>query len=470
MWSSLDNFASQGITFAIGIVLARLLDPKEFGIIGMTTIFISVSETFINSAFSEALIRKKDCTQDDYSTVFYYNLAVGLLLFAILYFSAPWISKFFGEPDLKNIVRALSMVLILSSLTVIQHTILRKRVDFKLLTRISLIASVGSGLIAILLAIRGFGIWSLVALTISRRTLISLFLWLWNWWRPALVFSISSFKELFGFGSNLLLSGLIDSIYINIYYPIIGKYFSASELGFYTRANAFSTFPSFNINSVINRVTYPILAQMQDNPVLLKEAYRRITKNIMLITFVVMLGLAAVAEPLVITFIGEKWRQSIIYLQMLCFASMLFPLHALNLDILQVMGRSDLFLKLEIFKKSLAIPVIIIGVLFGIKTMIIGMIFNSFAAYYINSYWTGKLIDYSMVQQVKDILPSFLIASGMSLTVFMTGYILKTDYPLTLGLQLVLGIFLVFGFCELIKMPDYLHMKQIVIENVLKRN
>jgi len=435
----------------------------------MITIFIAVSESFIRSGFHEALIRKKDCTQVDYSTVFFYNLCVGLIFFSLLYLAAPAISNFFEEPDLGKIIRVLSLVLIINSLTIIQRTVLTKRVDFKLLTRISVIASTGSGLFAIILAYKGFGVWSLVAQIITRQALHSSLLWLWNRWRPALIFSKSSFVELFGFGSKLLLSGLIDTVYRNIYYLVIGKYFSATELGFYTRANHFSNFPSQNINMVMNRVTYPVLAQMQDNPMLLKEGYRRIIRSIMLITFVMMLGLVAVAEPMVITLIGEKWRPSIIYLQLLSFAGLLYPLQALNLNMLKVQGRSDLFLKLEIIKKILAVPVIILGVLFGIKIMIIGMIFHSFAAYYLNSYWSGKFIGYSMKKQVKDIIPSFMLAAGMAIAVFIMGYFLETSSLVTLILQVILGAVLVFGFCELTKMPDYIYIKQIVVEKVFRR-
>lgn len=469
LWSSIDNFATQGISFIVGIILARLLEPREFGLIGMITIFISVSESFIISGFSDALIRKKDCTQVDYSTVFFYNLGVGLLFFSILYFSSPAISKFFEEPELKNIVRVLSLVLIIDSLTIIQRTILSIRLDFKLLTRISVIASTGSGLIAIVLAYKGYGVWSLVALTLARQALNSLFLWIWNMWQPVLVFSKRSFKELFGFGSKLLLSGLIDTIYRNIYFLIIGKYFSASELGFYTRADQFSNLPARNINAVMSRVTYPVLAQMKDNPILLKQSYKRMIRSVMLITFVVILGIAAVAEPMVITLIGEKWRPAIIYVQMLCFAGMLYPLHAMNLNMLKVQGRSDLFLKLEIIKKTLTIPVIIIGVFWGIRIMIAGMIVNSFIAYYLNSYWSGKFLSYSMKEQVKDIFPSFLLAAGMAVIIYIVGYFLKTSYPVTLIIQIVVGATLVIVFCELTKIPDYIYMKEIVLEKLFKR-
>jgi len=469
LWSSTENFISQGIALVIGIVLARLLTPREFGLIGMITIFIAISETFIRSGFSEALIRKKDCKPTDYSTVFFFNLAAGIVFFILLLVLAPFISNFFKEPELKSLVRVLSLVLIIDSLTIIQRTILTKRMDFKLLTRISVISSTGSGVIAITLAYKGFGVWSLAANTICRQGIFSLLLWLWNKWRPIIVFNKTSFKELFGFGSKLLLSGLIDTVYRNIYYLIIGKYFSSTELGYYTRANYFSSFPSQNINMVMNRVTYPILSEIQDEHNLLREGYRRLIRSTMLVTFILMLGLASVAEPMVITLIGEKWRPSIIYLQLLCFAGMLYPLQALNLNILKVKGRSDLFLKLELIKKAFVVPVIVLGILYGMKVMILGIIVNSFVAYYLNSYWSGKFINYSIRDQIKDLYPSFLLASGMAIVVYLTGYYLEKAFLVELIIQVTVGAILVFLLCELLKMPDYIYIKQIVLEKLNRR-
>lgn len=469
IWSSIDNFAKQGIVFIVGIILARLLEPEDFGLIGMIAIFIAVSETIVRSGFTEALIRKNNCTQADYSTVFYYNLVVGVFFYVVLYFFSPSISRFFEEPQLKSILRVLSLILIINSISIIQMAILTKRVDFKLLTRVSIFSSGISGILAIYLAYKGFGVWSLVVMRLVMQGLNSLFLWVWNKWRPSLLFSIDSFRELFGFGSKLLASGLLHTIYENVYYLIIGKYFSAAQLGYFTRAKLFSDFPSRNINMVMGRVTYPILAQIQDDPEKLREAYRRIIKSIMYITFALMLGLSAVAEPLILTLIGEKWRQSIIYLQLFCFASMLYPLHALNLNMLKVKGRSDLFLKLEIIKKLLAIPVIVIGVVFGIKYMIIGLIFNSFIGYFLNSYWSGKLIGYSSMDQVKDITPSFLLSAGMALMVYGIGHVLDISQLLTLILQTISGAIIFFSISELIKMKDYIYLKQIVLQRRIKK-
>lgn len=466
IWSFVDSMAGQVIAFIVGIILARLLSPREFGLIGMITVFIAVSESFINSGFSSALIRKKDCTNTDFSTVFYFNLAAGILFFILLYLSAPAISSFFDEPELTSIIQVMGVILIIDSLTIIQRTILTKRIDFKLQARISVIASIGSGIVAIAMAFNGFGVWALVAQRIIKQGLNSLFLWIWNRWKPLLVFSTKSFKELFGFGSKLLMSGLIDTIYRNVYYLIIGKLFSAQELGYYSRADSFKNLPSQNINNIVSRVSYPILSTLQDDIPRLRNNYQKLIRSVMFITFILMLGMAAVAEPMIHTLIGAKWEPAIIYLQMLCFVGMMYPLHALNLNMLQVQGRSDLFLKLEIIKKIIAIPTIVIGIYFGIKMMIVGMMVNTLIAYYLNSYWSGRFIGYSFMQQVKDILPSFFLALIMGVSVFIVGEILPFSYLVKLIVQVLFGAIFVFGFCEITNFRDYIFAKELVLEKI----
>ena len=360
----------------------------------------------------------------------------------------------------------MGIILVIDSLTLIQRTILTKRIDFKLQARISVIASIGSGIIAIIMAFNGFGVWSLVAQRIIKQALDSLFLWLWNRWKPLLVFSTKSFKELFGFGSKLLISGLIDTIYRNVYYLIIGKFFSAEALGFYARADAFKRLPSQNINTIVSRVTYPVLSTLQDDIPRLRNNYQKLIRTVMFITFILMLGMAAVAEPMIHTLIGAQWEPSIIYLQMLSFVGMMYPLHALNLNMLQVQGRSDLFLKLEVIKKIIAIPTIIIGIFYGIKIMIAGMMINSLIAYYLNSYWSGVKIGYSFKQQVKDILPSFLLASAMGVSVYLLGEILQLSYPIELGIQIIFGALFVLIFSEATKFRDYIFAKELVLEKI----
>ena len=468
-WSFIDSFASQGVQFIIGIFLARLLSPKDFGLIGLLTIFIAVSQSFIDSGFSTALIRKRNCSQEDYSTVFYFNTCVSIICYLVLFIFSGSISTFFKEPQLKLIIQVIGLGLVLNSFAIIPQTIYTKELNFKLQMWVSIIASIGSGIVSITMAYRGFGVWSLVALTLSRYGLITIFLWIWSKWNPTLSFSRASFRELFSFGSKLLISGLLDTIYRNIYYLVIGKYFSANELGYYTRADQFQSIPSSNLQGIISRVTYPVLSSIQDDTIQLRTAFKTLVSSTMLITFVLMLGMAAVAKPMIITLIGIKWEPCVIYLQMLCFVGMFYPLHALNLNMLKVIGRSDLFLKLEIIKKILAIPVIIVGVLFGIKVMIIGMLVNTLIAYYLNSYWSGRFIGYSTLEQIKDILPSFLLAAFMGIMVLGIGYFLSISNPVKLLIQIIVGASFSIIISELLQMNEYLYIKSIVIEKVFRK-
>lgn len=467
IWSFIDNIANTGISFVVGIILARILSPKEFGLIGMLTIFIAISQSFIDSGFRQSLIRKQNCTQVDYSTVFYFNIVVGICLYLLLFVFAKSIGKFFHEPILTELIKVLGLGLIINSFTIIQSTLLTKRIDFKLQAKISVIASSISGIISIYMAYTGWSVWSLVALSLINYSISSLLLWFWNKWKPSWYFSFISFKELFSFGSKLLISGLIDTIFGNIYYLVIGKYFTAVELGYYTRADRFQALPSSNLQTIIGRVSYPVLLTLQNDIPRLRDAYKRTIRSTMLISFVLMFGLAAVAKPMILTLIGEKWEPCVIYLQMLCFVGMFFPLHALNLNMLQVQGRSDLFLRLEIIKKALAIPIIVIGIILGIKALILGMISLTLIALYLNSYWSGRLIGYSYFEQIKDIFPSFLLAGIMSAIVFAEGLLIQIPPLSLLIVQLLTGALLTFGLCEVFNNKDYLYIKEVLMEKYL---
>ena len=468
-WSFLDNFVLLGVNFITGIILARLLSPREFGLIGMTTIFIALGQSLADSGFGQALIRKKECTQTDYSTVFFFNIAVGVFWYLLVVTSATTVANFFNEPQLKPLLPILGLGVILSALSLIQTTLLTKRVDFKLQTKISGASSILSGAIGMSLAFKGYGVWSLVALTLSKNALNTLFLWIWNDWKPTLIFDFHSFKEMFGFGSKLLGVGLIDTTYRNIYLIVIGKYFSAIELGYYTRAEALNQLPSQNITSVIQRVSYPVLSSIRDDIPKLKSGYKKLIKSTMLISFVLMVGMAAVAKPLVLALIGEKWLVSAEYLQLLCFVGMFYPLHALNLNMLNVLGRSALILRLEFIKKTLSIPIIIIGIYYGIKLMIMAMIINTLIAYYLNSYWSGRFICYSMLDQIKDIFPSFMLAIFMGSIVFLLGQILHVSPWVALITQIITGSLLTIAIAELVKLDSYLYLKQTLVEQIKKR-
>lgn len=469
VWSFVENISYQAVSFIIGVVLARLLSPKEFGLIGMTAIFMAVSQTFVDSGFGQALIRKNDCSQKDYSTVFFFNLVAGLFCYGVLFAAAGPIGIFFKEPKLPWLIRVLSLNIIIGSLSAIQGTILVKNVDFKRKTIISVTSAIISGGLGITLAYQGWGVWSLAWQIVCQSLVSSVILWATSRWRPVLLFDYAAFKEMFHFGSKLLVSSLIDTIYRNIYYLVIGKYFSAAELGYYTRADGFKKIPSENLSGIVGRVGYPVLVTMKDDDVRLKEGYKKLIKSSMLISFVLMIGMAASARSMVLFLIGEKWLPAVIYLQMLCFVGMLYPIHALNLDMVNVKGRSDLFLRLEIIKKLLAIPIIIIGIIFGMKIMIIGMMVNSVIAYYLNSYWSGKMVSYPIKEQIKDIMPSLVLALVMGSAVFVIGSILTLKPSVIFGIQVLTGAGLTIGLARLFKLDAYLEIQEIVNERWVKR-
>jgi len=310
-WSSSDLIANQGIRFFIQIILARLLLPQHFGIIGMITVFIAISQSIVNCGFKNALIRENDSSQEDYSTVFYFNLIIAVLLYIVLFITAPAISEFFNESQLIPILRVLSIVIIINSIGLIQRTLLIKKIDFKIQTKISIISSVVSGGIAIVFAYLGYGIWSLVIQNITMQFIQSFMLCVSNRWIPSLVFSMDSFKRLFGFGWKLLVSGLIDTLYKNIYYVIIGKFFSATSLGYYTNAQKIRDVASQSITTSVQKVSYPVLSSIQNDSERLRNGYRKIIKNSVFITFPIIIGVAAVAEPFIMIVFGEKWINSI---------------------------------------------------------------------------------------------------------------------------------------------------------------
>jgi teichuronic acid exporter len=465
IWSFIDSFANQLILFAVGIILARLLTPHDFGLIGLTVIFTSLADSLVNSGFSQALIRKTNCSEKDYSTVFYFNLFVSLILFLVLFFGSQLVATFFNEPKLEVIIKALASVIFIDALSVVQRAILTKKINFKFQAKTSVLSSLISGVISIILAYSGFGVWSLVYKLIIQKLITTILLWSHNRWLPLFEFSIQSFKSLYKFGYKLLIGGLLDTLYQNIYYIIIGKYFSPVQLGLYTRADQFSKLPTSNLNSIFTKVAFPVLSQIQDNRLLLKEKFQKLLKVVMFISFFLMFMLAAISKPMVIILIGQKWQGVIIYLQLLCLVGVQLPLNSLNLLLLQIKGRSDIYLRIEIIKKVLASPILLLGVFFNIEAMIISMAIISLAFFFLNSNWTIKYIPYNSLHQIKDIGKSFIICLiSASLTFSLSLYIF--DLKLLILLQLLLGIFLLLLLCNLLKLEEYYILKKIIFEKI----
>lgn len=468
MWSFTDSISTQLVQFVVGLILARILSPAEFGLIGMITVFLAISQSLVDSGFGQALIRKKDIDNIDYSTAFYFNFVVGLFIFLAFYFAAPYIALFYKQPELTDISRVLGIIILINATVITHRTRIFRSIDFRQLMKINLSASAISGILAIIMALNGYGVWSLVGRSVSGNLIQAVLLWYNDRWVPKLQFSKASFRSMFSFGSRLLVSGLIDTIYRNIYLLIIGKFFSAADLGYYTRADQFSRLASQNLNGTLQRVSYPVLSRVQDDNEKLKAGYKKLILSTMYVTFFVMLGMAAVAKPMILTLIGVKWLPSVEFLQLLCFSAMLYPLHALNLNILNVKGRSDLFLRLEIINKLLAVPVIIVGIALGIRAMLIGLIILSVISYFINSYFSGRLIKYPVRDQVSDIMPSFLLALALSALVYSLTFVLNIYPLLLLIIQVAVLLFLLIITSKALKMKGYIEIRTILINKIPK--
>ena len=462
-WSATDALLVQGINFIVGLVLANKLGPHEYGLIGYVTIFIALFNCIVNSGFSNALIRKRDVKEIDFSTTFTINMVMCLIMSAILFLSAPLISRFFDEPELIPVTRVMSVIVIINAFSIVQRTVLNKRIDFKTQTKISFTANITSGVIGISMAYMNYGVWALVGQQITAQFLNSLLLWIFVRYFPGLKFSKESFRELFNFGWKLMASSIIDTVWKEVYQVVIGKTYHTDALGQYTRGKQFAELLSTNLTTVVQRVSYPTLSAIQDNQERLKNAYKTIIKVTMLVSFVLLFGLAAIAKPLIFVLIGEKWAYAASLLPIICFNFVLYPLSAINLNMLQVEGRSDLFLKLEIIKKCIAVIPILMGIFISIEAMLWGNVVTGIIAYYLNSTYSGRFIGYSMKEQVMDILPSFLLASVMAAIVYTLSWIPLADIFILI-IQLLTGAAIVFGYCELTGMEEYIKTKKAALQ------
>ena len=471
MWSAVENVTRLGVTFVVSIILARLLSPEEYGLIGILTIFIALFNAIVDSGFTNALIRKQDATDTDYSTVFYINLVLSIVLATILFCCAKPIAVFFERPELVSLTKVMTSVVIVNAFAIVQRARTTKAIDFKTQTKITFISSICSGAIGIVMAYIGYGVWALVGQQISNQLLTTIFFWSYNKWVPKIIFSWASFKEMWSFGSKLLVSRILETAWNEGYQVVIGKFYSPVTLGLFTRAKHFADMCSANITSVVQRVSYPVLSSIQDDTVRLKSGYKRVIRTTMLPTFILMLGMASCAESMIYVLVGEQWLGCVPMLQIICTYGMLYPLHALNLNMLQVQGRSDLFLKLEIIKKIIGVVPILLGVFVDIYWMLAGTLLISLISYYLNAYYSGPFLNYSIKEQIKDILPSFGVAIAMAVPVFAISFIPMSPY-IMLPLQIAIGAFITISICETYNLPEYLEIKGIVmpiVNKIIKR-
>lgn len=417
IWSAVERFSAQGVQFILSIIIARLVSPSDYGLIAMLTIFLSIAQSLVDSGFSNALIQKIDRTETDFSTVFYFNIIASIFIYCIFFLISPFIASFYNQPQLTLISRIVGLNFIISSLCIIQKTLLTINLNFKLQAKITLTSVIVGGLLGIYLAYNQYGVWALVFQTLLSNSISTLLFWLYIKWKPQFIFSFASFKVLFSFGSKILLTGLLATIYNNLYSLVIGKIFNAQSLGYYNRMNTIASFPSSNITNIIARAVYPIQCQIQNDNNILKNKFYQLLKLSSYLIFPLMLGLAALAEPLIQVLLSDKWIEASSILKLLCFALMWNHIMFLNWQLLAVKGRSDLSLKSEVIKKIISIIILIISIPFGLKAMCIGLILYSFIDITIIIYFLRPLIGITYKEELGLLIPSLMLSISMYLIV-----------------------------------------------------
>ena len=422
VWTFAQQLGNQLIGFVVSVILARLLLPEEFGLIGMIAVFVAIGNTLLHSGLTKSLIRGEDLNAEDYSTVFYFNLIASILLYIIIFFLSPLIAEFYEQRILIDLLRVYCISFIISAFSAVQLARLTKFMDFKTQTIIAIPSAIVGGVVGISMALLGFGVWSLVWSSIISATVNSTQLWIYSKWTPEFSFNYEKFKFHFNYGYKLTLSELLDRIFSNIFLIVIGKYFSPAQVGFYTRAETMKQLPVSNLSNALNRVTFPLFVSIQNDEVRLKRVYKKLMQMVVFVITPVLIILAVLAEPTFRFLFTEKWLPAVPYFQILCITGILYPLHSYNLSILNVKGRSDLFLKLEVFKKILIVITLLITIPLGIIAMLYGQVVISIIAFFINAHYTGKFINYTALQQLKDVFPILLLAVSVGLIVLLLDF------------------------------------------------
>jgi teichuronic acid exporter len=468
LWNAVEKLSTQGGQFIIGIVLARILMPADFGLIGMLSIFIAISQIFIDSGMGSGLIQKKNRTDTDFSTVFIFNFAVSTFFYIVLYFAAPLIANFYSMPKLTVLTRVLTINIVINSLAIVQRSRLTINLDFKTIAKVNVVSVLTSGACGIFFAYMGYGVWALVIQNLVRSIVSVIMLVRLSKWNPSFTFSKKSFNTLFKFGSKLLVAGLIAETFRNIYNITIGKIYSAAELGFYTRAKSFAELSAGTVTNVIHQVTYPILASLQDDNKKMISVFSQMIRMSAFIIFPTMTILALVADPFIRLVLTEKWSPAIPLLQWMCFARVFYPVNAININILNAVGRSDLFLKVDLSKLPFTIIALIITLPIGVKAVVIGHVVTSVISFFINAYLPGKLFGYGIRSQIRDIIPVVLISAVTALIVFIVNsfvemLILKLLIGISTGLIIYIGTSYIFKINELKEI-------NFLVQNLIRQN
>lgn len=466
VWTFTQQIGTQLIGFVVSVVLARLLSPADFGVIALFGVLLGIGGVFISSGLATSLIRSQDSDNRDYSTVFFFNLGVSLIVYAILYVTAPLVAAFYKLPLLTSVIRVYSITLVIGALSTVQQTLLTKKMDFKRQLYISLPSLIIGGIAGIALAYYHYGVWALVYMAIIQSVISCVFFWVLSPWKPSLVFDRLRFKTHFSFGYKMALSGLLDIIFTNSYTIIIGKIYNPAQLGFYNRADSLKQLPVSNLAGALNSVTFPLFAKIQNDDVQLRIAYRTIMKLVIFIIAPVLTIMVVTAEPLFRLLFTEKWLPAVPYFRILSLAGLLYPIHAYNLHILQIKGRSDLFLRLEIIKKVLMVAIIAGSLYFGMLGLVWGQVVFSFAALFINMHYTGKFLSYNAWSQFKDLLPAIFISMFMGFIIFVSDVYCFSVFPdwLRIFLGGLIGLGLYIGMSFLLKRDELNEIKTIILK------
>lgn len=462
LWKFLERCSVQGIQFVLQIILARLLCPEDYGLIALILAFVSIANVFVQSGFNTALIQKKNADDEDFSTVFWFSLLIAVILYFVIFFSAEIISMFYNNELITPVLRIISFTLFFGALNSVQGAVVSRSMKFKKFFFSSLGGVVVSGICGIYLAYNGYGIWALVYQHLVNNVIISLILWFTVKWRPKFYFSFSKLKGLLSFSWKLLCSSLIDNIYRQVYNFVIGKRFSAEDLGFFSRGEQFPSIVATNLDGSIQSVMLPTISRYNDN----SEEVKRITrKSIKISSFILwpcMLGMAAIAEPMVLFLLTEKWLSCVPYIQLACLSFVFYPIHTANLTAINAMGRSDVFLRLEIIKKAIGIVILLITLPLGIMPMAIGRVVVGLLSTLVNSYPNKKLLNYKFSEQIMDIFPSILLSIVMALFIVNFKYF-ELPIGLIMLLQILLGCFIYLGLSKLFNLEAYHYLKSAFV-------
>jgi teichuronic acid exporter len=468
VWRGLERIGSQVASFAVTIVLARLLEPKDFGTISMIAVFLAISQVFVYAGFGSALVQKKSVTEADYNSVFYLSITVAVFFYLVLFTAAPWIAAFYNEPILTGVLRLLALSLIVSGLNSVQTAVLNREMKFRLSFVVSLITMLVSAVIGIVMAYRGYGVWALVFSSLGGQVTTTVALWLVVKWRPVWIFSFSAIRQLFRFSSKLLAAALLISVFGNLYNVIIGKLYSPTVLGYYSRGQSIPSLMMSSVDGTISGVMFSALSSCQQDTERMKAITRRALKVTYFVTFPLMVGLAAVAQTLVLVVLSDKWLPCVPYLQLTCITFALLPLHTANQQVITALGRSDIYLVQEVLNKCLIIIAVLGTYRLGVAAMVIGQAAVSLMSVVINAWPNRRLIDYALARQIGDIAPSFLLSAGMGVAVWIVGRIIVNPYP-QLGSQVVVGLIVYLAGAMLFRVEIANYLFRLGLQTVKAR-